>query len=165
MRYGLQKAKVEEYLKNSTKDYLIIRLPKLYSENFNSKCFINKWIDELAHNKIIKVVSDQIFTPISIQFASLAIKELTCKNFSGIYHIGGSDKYNKKEIFKMIYDEYSTIRRPKAELVECLTVDLNLADARPLNTSLDSTKIYNTIKIKPLHMSEVIKNLVNFKIL
>lgn len=85
--YGLTKFQAEELVKNSNKEFLIIRVSALYGYNseLDSKKFVLWLIDSLKNQNHIKLFTDHITNPTLIDDVASAL--LKIKDKQGIYHV------------------------------------------------------------------------------
>lgn len=128
--YGRTKLEGENFVRENTNKYYIIRTAWLYGEGEN---FVKTMINLSKFNKEVKVVNDQIGSPTSTLELSNMIEELIITDEYGVYH-GTCEGYCSWfelacEIYKLLEIETTVIpvateefprpaRRPKYSVLE-----------------------------------------------
>ena len=64
--YGRQKLEIENYLQSQCKDFCIVRLSKVYGLAPGDGTLFTTWMKALFDGEYIRVATDQVFSPISI---------------------------------------------------------------------------------------------------
>ena len=162
--YGRAKLMGENYIREISNQYLIIRTSWLYSSIKKRNNFFNKVYSlYLKREKQIKGVTDSFGSPTSAySFAQTLIniipKFLNDKDLSGTYHfsnIGNISRFEFiQEILRSLEEKY-TLGIPKLEKVK--NSDFFLTAERPLNTSLNCNKIKSTFDVDLIDWKEGIR--------
>ena len=153
--YGKSKLESENMLIGSNKPYLILRISTLFSDIGDN--FFNWVYNSLNNNVKIDVVSDQVVSPSYAYFLSNSLIDLILLDATGLYNYGSNDSISKYEFALRIADEFSL----NNELIHQIkTKDVSLFEAdRPLDCSLDCTKIKRLFDINLPYLSESLKHL------
>lgn len=83
--YGKSKLKGEQYIKEITEDFLIVRTEWLYGKK--GKNFVSTILNLAGVEKELKVVDDQIGSPTYTKDLAYAIGVLLEHNLKGVYHV------------------------------------------------------------------------------
>lgn len=148
LTYGRQKLEVEKFIATLAPPWLVVRLPKLVSEDCDPRCIVTGWIKALVLEGEIFCATDQYFTPAAAMDAAEAIAELIRGSAHGLFHLGGPDRLSRRELLSTVVDEYVKFERVRARIVDCSIRNLRLAEARPLDTSLSSERAFSLLRKK-----------------
>jgi dTDP-4-dehydrorhamnose reductase len=83
--YGKSKLKGEQYIKEITDDFLVVRTEWLYGEKGNN--FVSTILKLAGVEKELRVVDDQIGSPTYTKDLAYAIGVLLEHNLKGVYHV------------------------------------------------------------------------------
>ena len=160
--YGKTKLESENILIGSGRPYVIFRPSVLYSSNISQNNFF-KWVySSLKNNININVVDDQISSPTFIPELVKAIFTSVIVDYQGLLHIGSNDVISRYEFAVLIAKVFNF---DKKLITKIKTSDLNQDAIRPMNSSLNNSKIKDVLdlklsntnfylnKIKNLHLS------------
>lgn len=160
--YGKTKLESENILIGSGRPYVIFRPSVLYSSNISQNNFF-KWVySSLKNNININVVDDQISSPTFIPELVKAIFTSVIVDYQGLLHIGSNDVISRYEFAVLIAKVFNFDEKL---ITKIKTSDLNQDATRPMNSSLDNSKIKDVLdlklsntnyylnKIKNLHLS------------
>ena len=160
--YGKTKLESENILIGSGRPYVIFRPSVLYSSNISQNNFF-KWVySSLKNNININVVDDQISSPTFIPELVKAIFTSVIIDYQGLLHIGSNDVISRFEFAVLIAKVFNFDEKL---ITKIKTSDLNQDAIRPMNSSLNNSKIKDVLdlklsntnfylnKIKNLHLS------------
>lgn len=147
--YAKQKRTIEEYIINVTSNYLIIRLPKTYSSDFNENSLICSWIKQLDLGANITCAYDNILTPIHVDDVSYSIEKLVELNQKGIFHVSSNVPVSRDSMVKYLLNRYECHSKFLGSINTTNLHAIESARELPLNTSLDPTKLFKTIGSTP----------------
>ena len=160
--YGKTKLESENILIGSGRPYVIFRPSVLYSSNISQNNFF-KWVySSLKNNININVVDDQISNPTFIPELVKAIFTSVIVDYQGLLHIGSNDVISRYEFAVLIAKVFNFDEKL---ITKIKTSDLNQDAIRPMNSSLNNSKIKDVLdlklsntnyylnKIKNLHLS------------
>jgi|GEM_PF-286174 len=154
--YGNQKLAIERYLQSTGENFLIIRLAKALSEDLNYGGLLTEWSNSLRTGRRILCAEDQNCSFIDIQDVVTALIKLMKDDASGLFHLGGPDSLSRLELFEMFAGCLPQCEGAREQILRCGINDVpGLLERRPINISLDSTKLYETIDFVPKPMEAV----------
>jgi len=148
LTYGRQKLEVEKRIAALALPWLVVRLPKLLSEDCDSRCMLTGWMNELALKRELRCATDQYFTPAAVTDVAEAIAELIQGSAHGLFHIGGPDRISRRELLAAAVEEYAKHQPVRARITECSIRDFKFAEARPFDTSLSSERALTLLRTK-----------------
>jgi len=130
-------------------DYSIGRTSVLYGwhpSNFN---FVMWIIDTLKKDEQITIVTDQYNSPTLAD--NLAEMLLAMRDKSGVYHTSGSERISRFDFALKVADVFELDK----SLIMPITHDsLHLKSPRPMDSSLDTSKAANDLRVKILNITE-----------
>lgn len=135
--YGKSKLECEKTA-GKTKGHLILRVSTLFGTDLKSKKFINYAISSLAGGREICAAADFRRSPTFINDIAEALMMLLEKNETGTFHVAGKSQVTLYEAALTIAEEFGA---PKKLVKKCAGNSLGLACNRPLDTSLDISKL------------------------
>ena len=145
--YGRTKLEVEQFIKDSFKDHLIIRTAQLYGIDNRGRNFAVKIIHDMQNNKYIYAADDFYCTPTYVGSLSQGVIKLIENHKKGIYNIAGTDFLNRYEYVNKISDIFNL----KKSLIQKVKLkDLNLKAKRPKKVGLKIDKLKKEIDV-PLY--------------
>ncbi|MBC8204505.1 SDR family oxidoreductase [bacterium] len=142
-QYGKSKYSAEEAIKGICQNYVIARLNLVYGKgdavkkSFTDELLIANW-----SGKSYPVFKDQVRSPISLNAATRAIRELAEGNFEGVYHLGGLEPINRLDFAKKFISMFHLV----PEIIEEADVPEELQGIYPMNTSFDVSKAKGDLK-------------------
>ena len=157
--YCLTKLESETFIKSICHKYYIFRVQWLYGEY--GQHFINT-IKSLAKTKDqISVVNDQRGTPTwTYSIVQQVMMSLTKDIDYGVYHLRDFGEVTWYEYAQFIVDQLNlglNINKTDSQTY-------NLPAKRPLNGTLNCTKLHNAIDFKPNHWQDHVKRFLGDKI-
>ena len=157
--YSKTKLKAEKEISSYNKT-LIVRGTFYGLRNGMKESFFSYLINKLKKNEKIRVPVNKISNGISVEKFSGIVKEMIERDLRGVYHIGSNDFKNNFEFAQHFAHKFNFNRN----LIERCVFDeiyetKKLTAKRPLNTTLDITKISKYIEMP--YFSQVIDSLYN----
>ena len=131
--YGKSKLKGEEIVRDSFKNYLIVRTNVLFGGKSKAN-FLDWVVESLIINKEINVVDDQYNNPVSVNDLSKIIHNLISTKSRGIIHVGSDTLCSRFDFANMI--------------ANCWNLDNNYI--KPISTEELSRKMKNYLAPRPL---------------
>lgn len=126
-----------------TKDFLIVRVGEVYGkyeDNFASYVYEN-----LQAGQKVELARDMYFSPIYVDDAVTAIKELALKKMTGFYNVAGPDRLSHYEFGQKIARAFGF----SEDLVVPVTMaEMHLATLVPQDVSLDTAKLSALLKVR-----------------
>lgn len=151
--YGHQKLEIETYLKSIQRS-CILRLAKMYGDFDNDRTLFTNWVKDIDANKKIICANDQYFSPVYVEDVVKIINLVIRNNISGVFHVSCGKKYRRD----FLLDALCEAKRIRPEIKFCSINDFDLAENRPLDVSMDSSKITKLLNFKFTNTEDFIKN-------
>jgi len=155
--YAETKLVGETKVKESTDNYLILRTALLYGFGLNhSRSHFHFMYDELKNNRLVKLLTDQFRTPISLNDASSIIADLTEMDLKGeTINVGGLERVSRYELGEML----CSIAGFDKNLIERITTDEIPNYPKVEDVSLNIDKLLS-LEIKPGTIEENIQEMI-----
>lgn len=150
--YAFTKLMGENIVSKSGLPFLILRTDQLYSwTNRNEKkTFVERVLDKLTKNELVKVFADWYNTPTFIPDFSYVTHKLIGKNKSEVYHVVGPDYVNRYEWALEIADVFGY---DKALVHPTLSTEVGMKAKRG-NVHLSNAKVTRELGAKLLGIKE-----------
>jgi len=142
LSYGRQKLEVEEHLRAIKAPWVIARLSKLVSPVPEPRNLLTDWAEKLERNEIIRCASDLIFSPADVNDAAHALVSLAEGPFAGLFHVCGPQAMSWLDLFKVFIRKVGEHKAVHANMTVIRMADLQLAEPRPLDSSMQPAKLY-----------------------
>ena len=155
--YGKTKLKAEDFLKENSKDSLIIRTNVLYDYTSNSDAsFLNWVVKSLKNDDKINVVEDQWNNPTWTKSLAVMIDRAINLELNGLIHWGDHDYLSRFDFANKIADTFKL----KKDLIQPIkTSELKQSAARPLNGGLNTDKAESLLNLKPSRISDCLEDI------
>ena len=141
--YGKTKLESENVLKGASRKFIIFRPNVLYSEfGYNFFTFI---YNSLKKKKSINIVTDQSSNPVYVPFFSNVILDSILMDLEGVYHYGSSISLSRYDFALKIADFFNFDNNL---IIPISSENLNQKERRPINTTLDCSKIQKALDIE-----------------
>jgi dTDP-4-dehydrorhamnose reductase len=134
--YGRSKLKGEQYVRELSKDSLIIRTQWLYGRY--GKNFVDSVLRQAKEKKILRIVNDQIGSPTHTVDLSQAISSLIQCDAEGIFHAANSE-YCSWYTFGQSILELSGLK--DVEVIPISSEGLGRPATRPLYSAFNCQKL------------------------
>lgn len=157
--YGQTKVEAEKRILSLCKTACILRLPLLYGINAGLIASLLLYSSLKAIESKQEVFIDNVHTRYPTYTGDVAntLLFLLKNNACGIYHFSGQDKLTKYQMIKIIAE----ILNKESSHIKSLDTPSNSATKRPLDSYLDTTKIFNLGVQRPLCFTDRIKKILN----
>ena len=157
--YADSKLKGEEAIKNTLKDYFILRTAWLYGKNGNN--FVDTIIEKAKREKELKVVDDQVGSPTYSKDLAKAMRVLLSKIMRqgqgyGIYHITNSGSVSWYEYARTILKLCGSQTR----VVPITSAELGRPAGRPAMSVLDNSRFNEFTGYKMRNWKEALKEYI-----
>ena len=153
--YGRTKLEAENFLKENSKDSLIIRTNVLYDYVSESPAsFLNWVVKSLQDDKKINVVDDQWNNPTWTKSIAVAIDKAIKIELNGLIHWGDNDYVSRYDFAIKIAE---TFQLNKKLIKPIKTAELNQIAPRPLKGGLDMDKAKNILNLEPSNIIDCLK--------
>jgi dTDP-4-dehydrorhamnose reductase len=156
--YGLTKLKGEKEIKQSKAEYCITRTSVMYgSIPAAGKVNFALWlIEKLRKKEETKTVTDQWNSPTLNTDLAEMILEIVKKRITGTFHLAGATRLSRYEFAQKIAE---TFNLEKNYLLPTSSKEMQWLAKRPKDSSLNVDKAKQTLKNKPLQISEALSKL------
>ncbi len=153
--YGRTKLEAENFLKENSKDSLIIRTNVLYDYMSESPAsFLNWVVKSLQDDKKINVVDDQWNNPTWTHSIAVAIDKAIEFELNGLIHWGDNDYISRFDFAIKIAETFQL----KKNLINPIkTRELNQIAARPLKGGLNVDRAKSILNLEPSNISDCLK--------
>ena len=153
--YGRTKLEAENFLKENSKDSLIIRTNVLYDYVSESPAsFLNWVVKSLQDDKKINVVDDQWNNPTWTKSIAIAIDKAIKFELNGLIHWGDNDYLSRYDFAIKIAE---TFQLNKKLIKPIKTAELNQIAPRPLKGGLNMDRAKNILNLEPSNISDCLK--------
>jgi dTDP-4-dehydrorhamnose reductase len=150
--YGLAKLEGEKQTISHCQNHVILRTSVLYGWHPWKHNFATWIINSLRQNKEIAVVEDHYNTPTLADNLAEITLEAVQKDLHGLYHASGSQRISRYEFARQIARTFNLDQNLiKPIKMEQLT---NWIAKRPKDSSLNTNKVQEQLKTKPLNITE-----------
>ena len=153
--YGRTKLEAENFLKENSKDSLIIRTNVLFDYMSESPAsFLNWVVKSLEDDKKINVVDDQWNNPTWTNSIAVAIDKAIEFELNGLIHWGDNDYISRFDFAIKIAETFQL----KKNLINPIkTRELNQIAARPLKGGLNVDRAKSILNLEPSNISDCLK--------
>ncbi|MEO5350350.1 MAG: sugar nucleotide-binding protein [Magnetococcus sp. YQC-3] len=146
--YGVHKAIVEEYLQQQPNpNYLIVRLSKVYGVARHDRTLFTQWVDDIQNGTPLRLAWDQRFSPVFVEDVVAGLLALIHHDLSGLFHLSGPESFSRVELFGLLTarlrDRFGDI--PQVPIQICRINDLNFVETRPIDCSMNSSKLVRAV--------------------
>lgn len=137
--YGKHKLEAEQYVLNTLKEALVLRITNVYGDEIRGKNFVSRIVEqaERGQHLTLKLPIDQFATPINAADIARSLYLLLKDGHSGIFNIASTDYMNRVQLALRILSYF-----PNAtyDLMPMTTEALQQAANRPLQGGLKNEK-------------------------
>lgn len=105
LTYGRHKAQVEQYLQETSRPWLAVRLAKVVGVAPGSVDLLGDWMNQLERGAAIRCAHDQVFSPVDVDDVVRALIRLAEGNFAGIYHVCGPQPIARLDLLRMLVED------------------------------------------------------------
>jgi dTDP-4-dehydrorhamnose reductase len=156
--YGRSKLEAEQIVRRLP-DYVIVRSALIYGRPADGGSSFSDWIEnKLRSGEPVPLYTDQFRTPIFVANLAEILLELAELKWSGLLHIGGSDRLDRFSFGKQLceFAGYDT-----ALLRPALMDDHHLPALRPRDLSLNIEKAQSLLKTPILGTREGLRRMIH----
>lgn len=139
--YGRQKLAVERRLMASSDRHLIVRIARVCGSDAEDPTGFEDWLSAIRNNGRIRCAADQIIAPVCLTDAVDGLVRLIDADLTGIYHLAGERPIHRIDLLRMLIAEAVGVRPVSVVVEECGLHDFPVREPRPLNSSLDCSKL------------------------
>ncbi len=160
--YGLTKFEGEQLVIKSKLPYLILRTdqPYCWIQNWQHTNSIFRVINTLESNNILKEIENWSNAPTYVDDIVQVIKKLIENNFTGIFHVVGSDFISRYDMALKVANMFNL---NKNMITPINSNTLNL-DAIRVNVKLNNDKVFKKTGIKMSNLTDGLIKMIKNKI-
>jgi dTDP-4-dehydrorhamnose reductase len=156
--YGLTKLEAECLIEGLIEDYCIARGSVIYgSTPAAGKINFALWLlNKLNRKEQVNIVIDQWNSPtLNSSMAEMAL-EIAERKLKGIFHTSGATRISRFDFARLIAQTFSL----DDNLINAATsANFSWAANRPRDSSLNTAKAHQTLKIKPLKLDQALERM------
>ncbi len=158
--YGKSKKEAEDIIINSKANYSIIRTSGTFGINASTgkKNFFTWMYDNLRNGIEVKLLQDQIYSPVLNLILAKAIYEIYEGEIPGIIHFSSADSISRLEFGLLVAEKFNL---DKGLIKPAAMNQMNWVAKRPKNSSLNNEKALRILNSKPVRVSEELNILKN----
>lgn len=136
--YGRQKLEMEEEIKKTVKNHLILRIAVVYGWEPKGKNFVMQVLKKLGNGESVAAPVDQISNATFARDIAEAADKLITAGARGVFHIAGKDVLSRYEFAKLIVKIFNL---PAENIKPAKTTELKQYAKRPLCAGLKIEKL------------------------
>jgi dTDP-4-dehydrorhamnose reductase len=156
--YGITKLSGEKIIQDKTSRWSIIRTSTPFGKHYFKKTFPVWVYENLKINKKINILENQFTSPTYVPNLSEMILEIIFHRLEGFFHLAGSTKISRFEFAKMIATKFDL----NLSLLNPVKIDsMPWKAIRPIDSSLDISKINTVLKTKPYTINQSLDDYVS----
>ena len=156
--YGKTKLSGEKIIQDITSRWSIIRTSTPFGKHYLKKTFPVWVYENLKINKKINILENQFTSPTYVPNLSEMILEIIFHRLEGFFHLAGSTKISRFEFAKMIATKFDL----NLSLLNPVKIDsMPWKAIRPIDSSLDISKINTVLKTKPYTINRSLDDYVS----
>ena len=142
--YGRQKLAVENFIIKNFKQYLILRLTKVFGVERGDGSLFTSWLDKLLINESIKAANNIFISPIYVMDVIKITDSLLENQVSGVFNLGGLEIERPSDFAKKM----AVFFRLDLNLVKEVSIEsFAFTEKRPHFSSLDSKNVRQCLAI------------------
>ena len=162
--YGKQKLAIEQFIKKSTKNYVIFRIAKTYSDSLNEKDFFSNFFYSIKKkNYNYNAAVDQIFNPLFVKDIVRITNYFLKKEITGLFNVGGPVSYSRYQCLTILKNCLPTEIKEKINIRKIKLKNIKFTENRPHNLSMNVKKIKKVYKFKITNFEKIAKIIVKKK--
>ncbi len=156
--YGRTKLAGEKIVETNTTKWSIIRTSTPFGTISSKKTFPIWLLENLKNNKRVNLLEDQFTSPTYVPNLSKMILEIVTRNLKGVFHLSGSTRISRFEFAKIIVEKLNL----DFSLLNPVKIDtMPWKATRPLDSSLDTSKINTILNTKPFTIEKSLDDYVS----
>ena len=159
--YGETKLKGEEKLIQNCQHSTVIRCNFVCKTYSTKKSFADSIIESISKNNDYNAFFDAKFTPVSLKKLAKVIYFVYTNKIYGTYNLGSEEAISKYDFAKLIASNYS--EGFEKFIKKSFLEDRKDLVKRPINLSLDSTKLNSIILEKGEKVNDIVNNYIEEK--
>ncbi len=143
--YGRHKAAVEAYCGDRPDPCLVLRFSKIVGLSSASHSLIGEWLRAIGQHAPVLCARDQKISPAGVEDLVKGIRDAAELGLTGIYNSGGVEPLSRLELIQILERHLRAAGLDAPNYRPCSIRDFPFAESRPLDTSLDSSALYDAL--------------------
>jgi dTDP-4-dehydrorhamnose reductase len=156
MAYGRQKLAIEAYLRSIEAAWVAARLSKVVGGETDTHSLLGQWVGDIKAGREMRCARDQIFSPAWVVDVAEVLVKLACSGCNGLFNLAGPAAYSRLGLLQLLVDQIREIRPDIAPRIVPISLhEMPFLKKRPLDTSLDTSKLRTAVQHEFLAMPEL----------
>ncbi len=152
--YGRQKLIIEQFLAQNNPSALVMRLDKIVGQDPGESHLFSEWKRWREDQKPLRCIQDQILSPTLVEDVAKAMLLGIEHDLHGVYHAANSEAFSRADLARLFLE----VTQDASQITEEPLENFPFADARPLNTTLDSSRFDQATGMKWTPMRTALKH-------
>jgi len=158
--FGKFKREVEECLLNLSSEWLVLRLAQTYGLKLSDGTLLTKLFDAIKNGGKISLSSDHKFLPIGKSDVVKTIIGSINSGINRVYNLGGDEIVIHFDVATILLNEFSKFDFVGIKFRRKSFNDFVTYEKRPMDISMDSRKIKNTLNTRFINLADSSKIIV-----
>ncbi len=140
--YGRQKVAVEKALPSLAKNWLILRLSKIFASEKGDRTLLDEIASSLAAGRVVRAARDQIFCPTHVDDLVQAVQGIQALGLKGVMNVAHPRRWSRAEVAIAMREALAA----DPALVEVISLyDIPAMAGRPLDTSMACSRLMREV--------------------
>ena len=150
LEYGRQKLATEHYLLSKNDSGLVLRFPKTVGLHKDDRSLFTTWLQKIAeHPQLLQCAKDQYFSLQFVDDVPVVVRALMRKRASGILHLGDGRRHSRFDLLSKLCSTLNKLGFDVPKLQEISIRDIEFPEPRPLDVSMNASKLRALIGMEP----------------
>ncbi len=156
--YGKQKLKIEEYIAENLKEYLILRVSRATGSRYGEKDILQEFYSKIRNHEEIGCLKNQSFCVTEVNDIAAGIVKALDYGLNGLYHLSSANYTTRYELAKLYAEK---VFGGYQKIVEKEYKELPFLDKRHIYGGLLGSKLETLIGIHFLSIDEIIRQYID----
>lgn len=156
--YAQTKLKSENYIRENSNDYIVLRTSLLYGIGLNgSTCNFHNMINSFKNGKKVRLFYDQFRTPLSLHNAAEMISEIAKADIKNVtMNFGGSERVSRSDIGEMVCRKFNF----DIDLIERTSLIDSVNKNKVIDVSMN-TDLLRSLGLRQMSIEESLKKILS----
>jgi dTDP-4-dehydrorhamnose reductase len=146
MEYGRQKLAIETFLRHLDAPWITARFSKVVSGERDTHSMLGQWVNDIIAARTMRCASDQVFSPAYVGDVAELLVKLAISGERGLFNLAGPAAYSRLDLLQLLVSKIREVdQKITPTIVPASLHDMPFLEKRPLNTSLDISKLRQAI--------------------
>jgi dTDP-4-dehydrorhamnose reductase len=156
MEYGRQKLAIEQHLRCLDLPWLATRFSKAVSGEKGTHSLLGQWVEDIQAGREMRCAADQVFSPAFVEDVAGVMVKLAAGGHTGLFNLAGPRAYSRLELLRLLVSRIQALRPGVTPRITPISLhDMPFLEKRPLDTSLDTTKLQRAIAHDFVEMTDL----------